>query len=662
MQFYFPSFLWALGFLSIPILIHLFNLRKYKTVYFSDIRFLKEVQKTTKKQRTLKDWLILASRMMAFAALVLAFAKPYIPVGNQSKQNNKAILVLDNSISTTAGFEDVSPFEKAKQLAQNLASEFPDNLEVALITANSNAIIFTNKTELIDQIKKVQPSDNSLSFSLLEGKKSADVYLFSDLQKNNMQFLNNPSDSLQWVVVPTITDDELKLENSAIDSIWIESPFLISGQPVDLFIKLKNYGNQVADLNLEVLANNLPEINFSATVNPSKDTVIKTSLTQLKSGFNTAQINILNDAHAFDDRFLQSYFLPESNNIVEIYSQEQSTLISKIFTGNEFSFTAMPTSAIDNEQLAKADLVILNQLSEISSGLAFTLTEISNNANLFILPNPSNNQALNNFLQSVGAQEIGTIDTATLQTQSINTDDPFFNEVFAGSTKNAYWPTVKKHFRFTKPSRLPRFNLMTLANGDPLFIRIAKGQTNIFELAVPLNNVFSDISSHPVVVPLFIKALIKKDNIANHSGQVGSDSRFNIHVLNPMADKVLSMQLHEFEYIPQQQQNGEFIQIIAGKDLQRSGTYNLLFDNKKIGNVSYNIARSESNLERYSVNELTERLEQLKKENVHILEADISSISSVYSEWQMGIQLWKYFLLAALVFVLIEIFLLRLLK
>ena len=82
MHFLYPAFLFALLSLAIPVIIHLFNFRKYQKVYFSNVQFLKEVQEQQSYRRNLKERLILACRLLALTFLVLAFAKPYFPGNN----------------------------------------------------------------------------------------------------------------------------------------------------------------------------------------------------------------------------------------------------------------------------------------------------------------------------------------------------------------------------------------------------------------------------------------------------------------------------------------------------------------------------------------------------------------------------------------------------
>ena len=55
MQFLYPAFLFALVTLAIPVIIHLFNFRRYQKVYFSNVQFLKEVQEQQASRRNLKE-------------------------------------------------------------------------------------------------------------------------------------------------------------------------------------------------------------------------------------------------------------------------------------------------------------------------------------------------------------------------------------------------------------------------------------------------------------------------------------------------------------------------------------------------------------------------------------------------------------------------------
>src|SRR3989339_2134555 len=104
MNFLYPYFLFSLFAISIPIIIHLFNFRKYKTIYFSNTAFLKDIKQQTKAKSELKHLLVLLARILAVASLVFAFAQPYIPVSENVKKANSEFvgIYIDNSFSMDA--------------------------------------------------------------------------------------------------------------------------------------------------------------------------------------------------------------------------------------------------------------------------------------------------------------------------------------------------------------------------------------------------------------------------------------------------------------------------------------------------------------------------------------------------------------------------------
>jgi hypothetical protein len=93
MQFVYPGFLWALTALSIPIILHLFYFRLYKKVFFSNLRFLREVKEET-SARNRSAPLILISRILAMD-FILAFAQP-IPLKIKSKPESECQPLCDN--------------------------------------------------------------------------------------------------------------------------------------------------------------------------------------------------------------------------------------------------------------------------------------------------------------------------------------------------------------------------------------------------------------------------------------------------------------------------------------------------------------------------------------------------------------------------------------
>ncbi len=136
MNFLYPGFLFALLTVAIPVIIHLFNFRKFKKVYFSNVAFLKEVKEQNSSREKVKNLLILLCRILAIVFLVLAFARPFLPSGSKIDQNrgNIVSIYIDNSYSMEAVNKEGSLLDEAKRKAKEIVKAFQINDRFQLLT------------------------------------------------------------------------------------------------------------------------------------------------------------------------------------------------------------------------------------------------------------------------------------------------------------------------------------------------------------------------------------------------------------------------------------------------------------------------------------------------------------------------------------------------
>ncbi len=156
MKFVYPEILWALFALTIPILVHLFNFRKFRKVAFPNVDFLKEVKQETQSKSKIKHWLILACRMLALAALIFAFAQPYIPKeGSTATSGSKAVSIyIDNRFSMEAENQDGRLLDLAKNKALQIAEYYAATDQFQLITNDFEGRHqrFVSRDEILDLI------------------------------------------------------------------------------------------------------------------------------------------------------------------------------------------------------------------------------------------------------------------------------------------------------------------------------------------------------------------------------------------------------------------------------------------------------------------------------------------------------------------------------
>ena len=262
MQFVYPTFLLALAALAIPIILHLFYFRRFKKVYFTNVRFLKEVKEETSARSKLRNILVLISRLLAIAFLVLAFAQPFIPQRNaEVKKGAKAVSVfIDNSFSMSGESQDVALIEKARQSARDVVDAYNVEDRFQILTndfegRHQRLVSKEDALTLIDEIQ-ITPAVKNLSTVLARQDqvlKAGDsdnlaAYLISDFQKNITDLENFRDTTIDINLIPLQSVQE---RNISIDSAWFESPVQMYQQANPLIVKVTNRGeNEVSNIRL----------------------------------------------------------------------------------------------------------------------------------------------------------------------------------------------------------------------------------------------------------------------------------------------------------------------------------------------------------------------------------------------------------------------------
>jgi hypothetical protein len=251
MSFLYPSFLWALATLAIPIIIHLFNFRKTQRILFSSTRFLRQVQEATSAKRKLKHYLILASRLLFLMFLVFVFAQPIIPATEQFSNNRNISIYLDNSLSMSVPVaEKTRALDMGIGYARQIVESFPPDSRYRLLTNDfapfSNS--YKTKNEIQDLLSQIRLSPTSRSvreikerFGNSVAEHSEEVFWISDFQQSTMGQLSTAfyDTTQRWHLVPLTFQTNT---NIFIDSAYLENPFVVGGEKNTLHIKLRNDG------------------------------------------------------------------------------------------------------------------------------------------------------------------------------------------------------------------------------------------------------------------------------------------------------------------------------------------------------------------------------------------------------------------------------------
>ena len=171
MRFLYPGMLFGLFALAIPIIIHLFNFRKHKVVYFSNTATLKKIEQENAKTKNLKYILILIMRMLFIASLVFAFAYPYNPEQKLKTDDadNLVAVYIDNSMSIQSQSSEISLIEDARASARKIVSNISPSQRFVLLTNShqSDNEYPMNQDEMLMSIDAMQTEASPLSFNAL---------------------------------------------------------------------------------------------------------------------------------------------------------------------------------------------------------------------------------------------------------------------------------------------------------------------------------------------------------------------------------------------------------------------------------------------------------------------------------------------------------------
>jgi len=343
MSLVYPSFLWALSALAIPIIIHLFNFRKTTRIYFSNTRFLRQVKEETTQKRRLKQYLVLASRLLFLLFLVLAFAQPFLPAKEAMTQQQTLAIYVDNSFSMASPVaEKTRALEEAIRMAQGIVDLFPATTTFQLITNDFSPFSNTVKTraeitDLLSQIKLSAISRSSSEIVSRVKEKKSTLFWLSDFQKSTFGENHKIDSSLRVRLVPLILE---KYPNVFVDSVYLENPFAIGGEKNTIHVRLHNSGDKNVDgLVIKLSINGWQAATTSVSITPNSFTEVPFDIASGLKGNNRVLVSFNDFPVSFDNQFYFTLNYTTKLSVLEIKSNSQPTYIEKVFGNKDvFSF------------------------------------------------------------------------------------------------------------------------------------------------------------------------------------------------------------------------------------------------------------------------------------------------------------------------------------
>ena len=669
MNFVFPFFLFALFALAIPIIIHLFYFRKYKKVYFSDIRFLKQVQEEKSTIDKLKKRLILATRLLALLFLILAFAQPFIGSNkNKLNQGTSAVCVyVDNSYSMGLKKGGEQVLSIAKNKAKEIANAFNTGDKFSLLTNDLEGTHqrWMQKQDFLDAIDKIELSPNiktideiskkeATLFQSLNAKNKLGFFI-SDFQKNMISKSEDTTFIAHFLNIQSETE-----KNLFVDTCWFEQPLFTINTNNKLLVRIKNAGNTAAEkVRISVKINGVVKAIDDVSIAPENSITDSFNITATQAGWQKAEITFNDYPITFDDHFYFAYKVAQNEKVLSIDDAETPNNIASIFTNDvHFSFDKINKGQLDYSSFKNYSLIILNQLTDISSGIASSLKEyIDNGGNIYIIPSVNADiNSYNSFLSNNNAGSFGALQVKNGEVTKINLQEELFKSVFNNLPKNVETPKIKKLYPILSNTNNNEREILSTNIGSPLVTKFEAGNGFIYVQAVPLSADFSDIQANAIFAPMVYNSAVYKKNKQAIYYTIGKDNLIELKNSNTNGESVYKLSNGKNEFIPENRSVGNSVLLRVNNTLESDGHYSINSNNNELGIAAFNFDRTESNLKFASKDEIATTFNQ---KNQLILDNTKANLSAEVKQIKDGVLLWKICVILSLLFLLIEILLIR---
>ncbi|SDW86053.1 BatA domain-containing protein [Aequorivita viscosa] len=640
MLFKYPEVLYALFLLLIPIFIHLFQLRRFQRVEFTNVAFLRKVTIQTRKSSTIKKWLILLMRLFALACIIIAFAQPFTASKTALNSKKETVIYIDNSFSMQAKGSSGSLLDRAVQDLFDKAGQ----TEKLTWFSNDSERLNSSSQDFKNEILAVGYSQNQLAPSQVLMKADQ---LFSQ-EKDVLKQLIFISDFQQKEAFPDIS------QNIKVDAVQV-APVKATNITIDsVFVVSKNATTTQLQVNVSKQGDAISEVPISLFNNGKLTAKTAVDLSQNSTGTITFDIDAsetfngkleLSEVNMpFDNSLFFSINRPEKIKVLAINGAD-GNFLQRLFEKERFLFKQQTFKTLDYNQIPDQNFIVLNQLQDIPNSLATALKSFSD-AGGSVLIIPSRDAVLNSYNSFLAMMNIGVFSEALQQEKKITKivfSHPLFQGVFEKEVVNFQYPKVNSIYGI-KTTAAPALIFEDLR---PFLLQ--KDKTYLFTAAIDTEN--SNFINSPLVVPTIYNMGLQSLPLPNLYYVIGGQNTFGVPVqLGP--DQILAMKDSISQFIPRQQTKANHVLITTIDEPKKAGSYELVRDNEVLQTVSYNYSRNESKLNYLNAADW-------EGANLH---NSINDLFDSLSEANAINSFWKWFVIFALFFLLCEMLILKFLK
>jgi hypothetical protein len=639
MQFKNPEILYFLFLLVIPVLVHLFQLRRFKKEYFTNVRFLKELSIQTRKSSKIKKWLLLVTRLLLLTCIIIAFAQPFFKAKDTKNSSNEMYLVLDNSFSMQAKGQKG---ELLKRAIQELLENTPENQTFSLITNSEtfwNTDIKSIRASLQNMKYSALPFQLESALAKIKSRKSVlnkDIIVITDAVGLESKQLKSIDKSFNTHFIIPKTEHK---NNVSLDSVFIHQT---RDDFYEIGLKITAYGEDIKEIPV-ALYNQNKLIAKTLTKLETKEKILYFTIP--KKDFH-GYFSIIDNSLEYDNTLYFSISKPEKINVISIGSPEKSNFLSRIYISEEFNYLNFAIGTLDYNSIEKQDAIVLNELDEIPQALQTTLKSFSKKGgNIVVVPSAKNAVLnLNQFLSIYGSVQFRSLENKEKLITKINFNHPLFEGVFENKIDNFQYPKTKNSFGISSSNPA----VLYYEDQTTFLTSINKTISSVYVFAASINGENSNFQQSPLIVPTFYKMAINNPNKGIKALTIGNNNPYLVDV-NLSKDEILNVKNEKETFIPVQQIINNKVQLTFNDYPQQAGNFGIYNQKERLQNISFNYNRTESNLTQANENILSD----------YKINDSINTIFDTLQTSRIDNQIWKWFVIFALLFLITEMAIIR---
>lgn len=660
MNFLYPNMLWCLFALAIPVIVHLFNFRRHKVVYFSNTATLKTIEQENVKTKRLKYLIVLIMRMLFIAGLVFAFAYPYDSEQKLKTDDadNLIAVYIDNSMSMQSQSEEVKLVEDARSSARALVKSVSPSQRFVLLTNSRQPDneYPMNQDEMLMSIDAMQTEASPMTFNNLyenlqmimrrNGFKSASLFVYSDFQNDMMDMRGIVVDSaIQIVGLPLSSDYQ---QNIYIDTVWLSSPVLQTGLANEVNVRVVNDGGkEINGLPVYLEIDGVSAAFTTIDIPADGKGVTAMQFVLNESGEKSAAVSINDYPITFDDTYNFVLNVRPVIKIVELTSNYTMTSpIATLFSDNlQFDYQAIDPHRIDQQYLMDCQMVVVDGDADLNETMWRTIVDFASDGGSVVVLPSDETKAEND----------------TLSVNMIASQHEFFSDIFVNIPDNADLPKVYKHTQIRKLKFRNTLTLMSLQNGTSFFTLSKVGGGNIFSFASQLGGDWTNFADNALFVPVMYKIAMLGAQTGRLSYTIGIDRELTVNDLTAFAESDVRIRNEQgnFEMIPVVDLRNNRAVVRLYDELPGAGFYTVNKGDELIATTAWNDSRAESKMQFMNGEEVSKLMKDNGLNVLTVMKAGEIRSDDVMQMMVRRSMLWRTFILISLITLLIEILILR---